>query len=66
MSIVFQISLRSKGSIFSSAAGEPTAIMNIDGRDIRLRQIDNTQAHKDWVVVLSYPFSDTLTLRGSG
>jgi hypothetical protein len=28
----------SQGLIFSSAAGEPTAIMNIDGRDIRLQE----------------------------
>jgi hypothetical protein len=31
-------SRRSQGLIFSSAAGEPTAIMNIDGRDVRLQE----------------------------
>jgi hypothetical protein len=34
-------SRRLKGLIFSSAAGESTAIMNIDSRDIRLQKIDN-------------------------
>ena len=31
-------SRRLQGLIFSSVAGEPTATMNIDGRDVRLRE----------------------------
>lgn len=45
-------SRRSKGLIFNSASGEPTAIMNIDGRDIRLQKIDSNRYSNDSISVI--------------
>jgi hypothetical protein len=45
-------SRRSKGLIFRSIAGEPTAIMNIDGRDIQLQKIDKNRYSNDSISVI--------------